>query len=348
MPSTSGTFNFQSVQIELLIREAFERIGISGEFIEPIKLDSAKRSLDLMLLEWMNKSTNLWTLQYSYLPLNTSQGQYTLPNTVSNIVQANIRTSTRQLDGTAASNPGGVAANAFDGDPTTACTQTGPDGNISYDYGAGVTQQINFVGITSNSTLTYSIVIESSDDALNWDSLYTITPQSFEVGVTKWFDIITPVTARAYRIRETDGATLNIQEIYFNNNLIDLPISAVSRYDYFSFSNKQLQGRPSSYYLDRQITPVLYIWPVPSSYYNCLQYTYKKMMEDTGAYTNAIQVPSRFYPAIIAGLSYQLALKFNPQIAEMLKAEYDKSLDIAEIEDSENVSFNIQIDYTDR
>ena len=51
MLPTSGTFNFQSIQIELIIREAFERIGILGEFVEPQKLDSAKRSIDLLLLD---------------------------------------------------------------------------------------------------------------------------------------------------------------------------------------------------------------------------------------------------------------------------------------------------------
>jgi len=32
MLPTSGTFNFQSIQIELIIREAFEKVGIPGEF----------------------------------------------------------------------------------------------------------------------------------------------------------------------------------------------------------------------------------------------------------------------------------------------------------------------------
>ena len=66
MLPTSGTFYFQSIQIELVIREAFERIGILGEFVEPQKLDSAKRSIDFLLLEWMNKSINLWTLESSF------------------------------------------------------------------------------------------------------------------------------------------------------------------------------------------------------------------------------------------------------------------------------------------
>jgi len=81
--ATSGTYNFQSVQVELLIREAYERIGILGEFVEPQKLDSAKRSIDLLLLEWMNKSVNLWTLETAVLTLVQGQAQYILPSYLS-------------------------------------------------------------------------------------------------------------------------------------------------------------------------------------------------------------------------------------------------------------------------
>jgi len=343
MLPTSGTFNFQSIQIELIIREAFERIGILGEFVEPQKLDSAKRSIDLLLLEWMNKSINLWNLESSYLPLVTSQGQYTLPVTVSNIIQVNLRTSTRRLAGIPASSNGGNPAFAFDGNPATACTQNAQDGNISYDYGVGTTQQINFVGIQSNSTTLYTIFVESSVDNANWTSLLIIPPQTFITGVNVWFDVPAPIDARAYRIRETGGATLNIQEIYFNNNILDIPISDVSRYEYLTYPNKRLQGRPSIYYLDRQITPVLNLWPVPSNQYNCLQYSYKKMIQDAGTlYTNTLQIPSRFYPALIWGLSYQLALKYNPQQAGPFKSEYEQSFTLAVIEDSESTDMSIR------
>lgn len=348
MLPTSGTFNFQSIQVELIIREAYERIGILGEFVEAQKLESAKRSIDFLLLSWMNKSINLWRLQSAYLPLVTSQAKYTLPIFVNNIIQANLRTSTRVLNGAPAASSG-VAANAFDGNPLTACTQTATNGDISYDYGVGVLQQINFIGITSNTTQDYTIIIESSQDNMSWTPLLTLDKQTFNANVNVWFDVIAPIQARAYRIRETGGATFNIQELYFNNNILDIPISNISRYEYYTYPNKQLQSRPNTYYLARDIPPVLYIWPVPTIQYNCLQYTYEKMIEDVGMfYTNAVEIPSRFYPALVWGLSWQLALKFNAQIAEMLRNEYDQSFAIAAAEDTENVPINIYPDYNNR
>jgi hypothetical protein len=473
MPGTSGTYNFQSIQVEILIREAFERIGISGEFIEPLKLDSAKRSINFLLLSWMDKTINLWTLQGAYLPLVTGQRQYTLPNTVSNIIQANLRNSTRQLNGVASStirqlngtpqaSAPGVAANAFDGNlltscdedptvggfisydygvgntqtitmvgitsfvtrqysitvqtsvdninwvqlflilpqsyvagqtvvfnvlapiatrayrilengnagnrvlniaelyfennvpnvnaenafdgnPSTACIQDIANGNISYDYGFNVTQYITFIGIQSNATTLYSLIVEYSQDTITWATLITIPPQTFPAGVNTWFDVPTPTNARAYRVRETGGAILDIQEIYFSNNTFDFVISDVSKYEYNTYPNKYLQSRPSVYYLDRQpFAPILNLWPTPSRRYNCLFYSYKKMMQDVGLYTEAIEIPSRFYPSLVWGLSWHLALKFKPDIAQMMQVEYEQSFNTATSEDSEGTNISIQ------
>lgn len=354
MPTTSGKYTFQVIEVELIIREAFERIGILGEFVEAQKLNAARLSINFLLLEWMNKSVNLWTLQSAYLPLITNQGQYIFDNIVGDVIQANLRTSTRQLNGIPQSNTtdtydgngGGDAANAFDGNPATACTQNAADGNISYDYGDGVTQQINFIGIQSNSNTLYTLLVEYSQDTVNWTLLYVIPPQTFTAGVNVWFDVVTPIDARVYRIREIGGETLDIQEIYFNNNILDLPISSVSRYEYYTYPNKKLQGRPTIYYLDSQINPVFNLWPVPSSQYNCVQYTYKKMMQDVGQFTNALQIPQRFYQAMVWGLAYHMALKYNPQVASMMLSEYDKSFTLAANEDAEITPIRINADYS--
>lgn len=355
MPTTSGKYTFQVIEVELIIREAFERIGILGEFVEAQKLNAARNSINFLLLEWMNKSVNLWTLQSAFLPLITNQGQYIFDNVVGDVIQANLRTSTRQLNGVPQSNTantydgggGGIAANAFDGNPATRCTQNTQNGNISYDYGAGVTQQINFIGIQSYvSNRPYSLVLEASQDTVTWFNVFTL-PASYPyvANVVAWFDVPTPIDARAYRIRETGGYTLDIEELYFNNNILDLPISSVSRYEYYTYPNKKLQGRPTIYYLDSQINPIFNLWPVPSSQYNCVQYTYKKMMQDVGQFTNALQIPQRFYQAMVWGLAYHMALKYNPQVASMMLSEYDKSFVLATNEDAEITPIRIYADY---
>ena len=342
MQQLSGTYNFQSVQVELLIREAYENIGIAPEFITPQKLESARRSVNLILIEWMNKSTNLWTLQDDFIAIKESKSTYLLNKYVSDITEVNLRTSERQLNGTAESSNGGVAANAFDGNSATACTQDAPDGNISYDYGEGQAQKIDFIGTTSNQDIDYSLVVENSADGVSWNSLLQIPKQKFTKSNLQWFDIPTPTNARYYRIRETGGATLNISEIYFNNNVLDTTISSISRDEYLTFPQKNIKGRPSVYYFDKAITPSIYLWPSPSASYNAISFSYKKMMQDVGLYTNTIEIPSRFYPALTAALSYKLAIKFNPQIVDVLSQEYQNSFNLATTEDTEDVNITIR------
>jgi hypothetical protein len=372
--ATSGTYNFQSVQVELLIREAYERIGILGEFVEPQKLDSAKRSIDLLLLEWMNKSVNLWTLETAYLTLVQGQGQYTLPSYVSDIIQVNNRiynggpddiiivnnrTYRRQLGGNPYTNPGGAdPVNAFDGDSSTVCTLDDADGSIAYEYNPNE-QIISLIGLQSNNTTQYSITVEISQAIGDegWIELFVIPPQVYTIGVIKWIDVPVITSAKKYRIRETGGATLSFQEIYFCtsvDNPLDINIANVSRYEYLSLSNKKLQGRPSIYYLDRQITPILNLWPVPSDI-SYISYSYKKMIQDVGSvgavYTNNLEIPSRFYPALVWGLSWMLAIKYKPELAhkpelaQMFQAEYERSFQLATNEDTERDAMTIYASY---
>jgi hypothetical protein len=301
--------------------------------------------LQFLLSEWVNSSVNAWTLQLEYLPINVGQAQYILSDEIIDVVQSNLRTSLRQLNGSPASSNSGVAANAFDGNPATTCTQDAANGNISYDYGLGQSQIISFFGLQSNTTILYSLVVEISQDDATWTTLFAIPPQTFTAGLLTFFDVPVLTPARAYRIRETGGATLDIQEIYFNNLIRDLPMAQVSRYEYLLYPNKQQAGRPVIYYLNKQLTPILNIYPVPSNLYNCIQLSYKQVIQDLGSLINMADIPSAFYQAMVWGLSWHLAIKFNPQAASMFQVEYEKSLHMAQIENAEETTISIGIDY---
>lgn len=349
---TSSTYNFQALENDELITECFERIGISAEQLVPVKLNSAKRSLNLLLLDWISKSINLWTLSTAYLSLNTGQSQYSMNSTITDILQVNLRQFTRQLNGTPQTNTaatydnggGGNPLFAFDGNPTTVCTQNVINGNISYSYGVGVSQTINFIGIQSNTTTLYTLLVETSNDNVVWTTLMTIPPQTFTAGVAVWFDVILPANTMTYRIREIGGATLDIQEIYFTNNITDLKLSSVSRDTYLSFSQKFIQGKPSCYYFNKQITPILNIWYPPTNNYQVLQYSYVNIMQDAGGFYNIADIPSRMLPALTWGLTWMLAIKYNPPLAAEMKNEYEQAFSIATANDSENVNLSINYD----
>lgn len=348
--ATSETYFFGSSQSEQLIIDAFERIGILPDLITAQQIQSAQRSINLLLSEWMSRGLNLWTIKQEMLGLVAGQTTYTLPTATSDVLTACLRTSVRNLGGTPFSSSGGIAANAFDGNPLTACTQTAPNGYISYNYGVPSTP-IALVGIQSNVTTTYDLVFEYSPDNINWFPSYQPGPQVYTQSVNQWFTPTAPVVAQSYRVRETGGATLNVQELYFNSAVLDIPITELSFSEYDVLPQKNQLGRPSSFYINRQVNPTITLWPCPTNIYNNLYYRRKQMIQDVGSLQDMADIPQRFFEALSAGLAAKLAVKYAPRdgnmmnILSFLKASAQESFDYAAREDSENVPLRIYGQY---
>jgi len=121
----------------------------------------------------------------------------------------------------------------------------------------------------------------------------------------------------------------------------DIGLSRYSVSQWAQVTNKNMQGSPSQFYINRlQPNPVCYLWPVPSE-----DGTFGgwglRIMEDVGAYTNTLDVPNRFLPALVSGLAYHLALK-SPAAAEripLLQQEYERQFMLAAEEDRDRASF---------
>jgi hypothetical protein len=122
----------------------------------------------------------------------------------------------------------------------------------------------------------------------------------------------------------------------------DLSLSKIDRSTYAALPNKGTQGQPSQYYVDRQTTPVIYLYQTPDlSTYTYLKYYVIKRIEDSGAYTNTADVAYRFIPCMCAGLAYYLAIKRSPQRAELLKLAYEDEMKRALDEDGSRTSLYI-------
>ena len=120
----------------------------------------------------------------------------------------------------------------------------------------------------------------------------------------------------------------------------DLTMERVSREYYTNIPNKLTQGRPVQLFVDRQIIPVLYVWPVPDKTYY-MEINKLVRMDDASAGVNTMQMPFRFYPCLAAGLAYYLAIKKAPDRVQMLKAVYDEEFMRAATEDRDRASLNL-------
>lgn len=353
MAQTSGTYASLQQDNQNIIDEAAERAGIDPSIIVGQKLIGAIRTLNLTIQSWINRGCNLWTIQKKFIGLNVNQSAYSLPIGTSSIQEMNLRRSRRNLGGTPFSSEGGDAANAFDNNPNTACTQTAPNGYISYDW-TPAQFGIQMVGIQSNVTINYTIACEYSFDNVTWLTAMDIPIQSYPQSVPQWFSVPVPIPAVAFRVRETGGSTLDIQELYFNSMVQDTVMTAQGRDIYMSYSQKYQQGTPSIYYLDRQINPIVYIWPVPQSVqqFQTIFFNYTQEMQDIGSMTNVAQVPTRFNEALTAALAHKFSIKYSKETGtdlatiQYLKSLADEEYLIAFKEDSQRVQLGVTGDFT--
>jgi|TARA_E500000318_G_scaffold37153_1_gene35914 hypothetical protein len=121
----------------------------------------------------------------------------------------------------------------------------------------------------------------------------------------------------------------------------DLTMDRISRDQYISIPTKTTQSRPTQFFIDRQITPEIKLWPLPENSTDVILYDTLTRIDDADDYTNTVSLPFRFYPCLAAGLSYYLAIKKAPDRIQMLKAIYDEEFMRAQEEDRDRASFNI-------
>jgi hypothetical protein len=121
----------------------------------------------------------------------------------------------------------------------------------------------------------------------------------------------------------------------------DLSMERISRDTYLSIPSKTTTGRPTQFFIDRQITPQIKVWPLPENSTDTLIFDCLTRIQDADAYTDTLEVPFRFYPCLAAGLAYYLAIKKAPDRIQLLKAIYDEEFDRAQAEDRDRASFNV-------
>ena len=132
-----------------------------------------------------------------------------------------------------------------------------------------------------------------------------------------------------------------LEASYRNSSSIDAPLSKINRSTYQSLSNKSSTGQPTQYFVQRfidKVTITLYLTPGASEAGNTINYYYVKRIQDVGDYTNATDVPYRFVPCMLTGLSYYLSQKFAPQRTQELKLLYEDELQRALEEDGSSSS----------
>jgi hypothetical protein len=136
----------------------------------------------------------------------------------------------------------------------------------------------------------------------------------------------------------------DILEVALRRNGTDYEVDRISRGEYLNVPTKTTTGRPSQFYFNRQTSPELVVWPTPENSTDELVYYYITRIEDADTLQNTTDVPYRFLPCMIAGLSYYLSIKKAPERVQLLKAVYEEEFQRAADEDEDRVSLKLQPD----
>jgi len=91
--TTTGVQSF-NLPFTDIAEEAYERCGV--EMRTGYQLRTARRSLNLLTIEWANRGINLWTIEQIEIPLVTGQVTYALPIDTIDLLDTVVRNGTGQ------------------------------------------------------------------------------------------------------------------------------------------------------------------------------------------------------------------------------------------------------------
>ena len=313
--AVSGTVSQTVFNTRKVIDHAFRRCRIPPEGISSEQIAFALDTLYLILSGLANRGLQLWCIEKKIMPFYEAQGLIELPNGIVDVLNTNLRTL---------ENVTGTITNT-NVSSTTAFTQQ---------------TQVTNVGIrwSGNST---AVSFQTSADGVTWTTVATEANPNQTANTYTWYDLEGSLATFYFRTVAVTG-NLNQSAIFLGNTPTEIPMARLNRDDYVNLPNKQFQGRPLQFWLNRQLNnPIMYLWPVPSAQFITAQAIVwvKRYIMDVGTMTQEIEVPQRWYDAIVYLLAAKVAEEtptVDPQMLAILDQKATRSLLEAENEERDD------------
>jgi hypothetical protein len=266
---TTGTTSF-NLDLNNLVEDAFERCG--QELRTGYDLRTARRSLNLLTIEWANRGINLWTVEPGQIQLNQNQIMYALPSDTIDLLDMVTRTGTGQ-------NQQDININRISESTYITIPNKNATGRPIQVWINRQSGQENPTTITLNETLT-----ATASTAAN--------PQTITLSST--------VGLAQFGFIKIDNETIQYGGI--DGNDITGCIRAVN--------NTTLAAHAIGAKISVQNLPTVNVWPAPdqSNFYTFVYYRLRRI-QDAGNGVTVEDIPFRFIPCMVAGLAAYLAMK---------------------------------------
>ena len=294
MALTTGTTVF-NLDMNDLIEEAFERCG--QELRTGYNFRTARRSLNILTIEWANRGINFWTVEQGQIPMVTGQAIYPVPvdtidlldtvirqnNATSNQIDINI---SRISEPTYMSLPNKLAQ----GRPIQVWfnRQSGQENLSTATLAANISSTDTTITVSSVANLTTSGFIKIGSETISYPNVDPVNNQLLNCARGQ-----NNTTAAAH----TSGAAITVQNLPAIN----------------------VWPTPNA----------------PGDQYMFVYYRMRRI-QDAGSGVTVQDIPFRFIPCMVAGLAYQLSTKLpgiDIQRVAGLKMEYEQQWDLAAAED---------------
>lgn len=346
--ATSGTVSATVFNTNNILDQAFKRCKVQPATVSSEMQQTALDSLYLLISSLCNRGLQLWTVERLILPFYLGDVNVPFPVGTIDLLNTNYRTLSR-YNGTATASSG-VADLFDDGDLTTSCAQTSPNGWMKLQLETA--QIVTSLGINMKTAGTYNLTVSHSNDNITYTPVLAPGPVSYETGEWHWYDINPSVTAAFWKLTETGGATLDVAEFVVAGNPTEIPIARLNQDDYTNLPNKTFRGRPLQFWLDRQLAyPIAKLWPTPNQEAQFAQFVAwrQRHIMDVGSLTQTIELPQRWVDAITWELAYRLCFelpdvdinmadRIKPQAAEAMMMAFNEERDNSPFMMSPNIS----------
>lgn len=344
--STSGTVSTTVFNTRKVIDHAFRRCKLAPQQITSEHIETAKDLLWLFLSTIASKGIALWAVQKDIVPLYGYVPDVPLPVGTVDLLNANLRNIHRPTGIYSSSE--GTADDAFDSDIETACTQTNPAGYIQVQFDDET--RITTLGILPNvDGAAWDFSVQISDDGVSWTDIYTADDLEVTEQEWIWVDVEGVYPTTYCRLLARNTTVLDVAEFVVGNTPNEIPLALINRDDYVNQPDKMTAGRPTEYYFDKQRTqPIMSLWPAPAPEYTFYQITatVQRYIQDVGTMAQEIEVPQRWFLAIICELARQLAYEIKEVDVELipqLSSEAKTQLDIAWNSESDSAPVKIRV-----
>ena len=337
----SGTVGTTVIDVQTLIDHGARRCGKLAEELTSEQQLSARQSLFFLLSHLINRGIQYWAISKKVFGLQSDQYVYKLPLGAVDALNVLYRTMDRP-SGDYTSSAGGVIENVYDSDIDTYCQQTSANGNIQVFYGTDNPVYVGSIGIlpfvAAGGSATWSIIFEYSLDGTTWNTLEDLGTVVVTDNQWIWTDVEPGETVEYYRVRAYNGTTLALRELYFGNNSREIPMARLNRDDYTNLPNKNFTAnQPYQFWFNRTIPQAtINLWPTPNNAFIQMVVWYSRQVMDVGDLTNELEIPQRWYLAVLAMLSHQLALELpgvDINRVTYLEGQAEKYFNMAEQEE---------------